>query len=212
MSLTGRVKICGITRAEDAEAAVRCGAVAIGFVFWPTSPRVVQADTARAIGDRLPPFVARVGVFVNAAPDLVDRTARLAGLDVVQLHGDEAVADYLPIGRRLIKAVTLESEADVDKAAALPDAVLPLVDARDPVRRGGTGSTAEWKWAASLAARRNIVLAGGLDAGNVRSALLQVRPWAIDVSSGVELSPGIKSAARREALFDAGVASRRGRE
>lgn len=211
MSLTGRVKICGITRVEDAEAAVRCGAVAVGFVFWPTSPRVVQPETARAIGDRLPPFVARVGVFVNAPPDLVDWTARLAGLDVVQLHGDEAVADYLPLGRRLIKSVTLESDADVDTAAALPDTVLPLVDARDPVRRGGTGTTADWRWAERLAARRNILLAGGLDAGNVRSALLHVRPWAIDVSSGVELSPGIKSAARLGALFDAVDASRRER-
>jgi phosphoribosylanthranilate isomerase len=197
------VKICGITRAEDAEAAVRCGAMAVGFVFWPSSPRATTPGVARAIGDRLPPLVSRVGVFVDATPESVAATAREARLDVIQLHGDEDVSGFLALGWRVIKAVTLGTADDVRAAAALPDAVLPLVDAHDRVRRGGTGQMADWRLAAELAARRRVLLAGGLDAANVARALREVRPWALDVSSGVELSPGVKSAARLEALFEA---------
>jgi phosphoribosylanthranilate isomerase len=198
-----RVKICGITRGEDARLAVRLGANAVGFVFWPDSPRVVSAEAARAMAQSLPALVARVGVFVDAPADAVGRVVLQAGLDVVQLHGCEAVEAYVSLPVRLIKSVTLESPADVERAAHLPAQVTVLVDATDPVRRGGTGQAANWEWAAALARLRPVMLAGGLSADNVTEAVRVVRPWAIDVSSGVESAPGVKDAARMTRLFAA---------
>jgi phosphoribosylanthranilate isomerase len=198
-----RVKVCGITRREDAELAVRLGAAAIGFVFWPSSPRVIAPEAARAIGAGLPSLVVRVGVFVNAPVAEVARVAREAGLDAVQLHGDEDVSQYASVPARVIKAVTAESDADVASALALPPHVTPLVDAHDPELRGGTGRRARWTGAAAIASQRGVILAGGLVAGNVADAIAAVRPWALDVSSGVEDAPGIKSAERLEAFFAA---------
>jgi phosphoribosylanthranilate isomerase len=198
-----RVKICGLTRREDAALAVRHGASAVGLVFWPSSPRAVSIDQARAISSEVPLFVARVGVFVDATPREVERIARAVGLDAVQLHGDEDLAEYASVAARVIKAVRLESAADVDRAAALPPAVTLLVDAADRAKRGGTGTVANWDLAAALAARRPIMLAGGLDATNVGRAIARVRPWAVDVSSGVEARPGVKSPARLAAFFAA---------
>jgi len=196
-----RVKLCGLTRAEDATLAVRHGASAVGLVFWPASPRAVAIDQARAISSEVPLFVARVGVFVNASPQDVERIVRAVGLDAVQLHGDESIAEYASTAARVIKAVRLESEADVDRAAALPPAVTLLVDATDRVKRGGTGTVANWDLAAALAARRPVMLAGGLDSANVGAAIARVRPWAVDVSSGVEARPGVKSPERLAAFF-----------
>jgi phosphoribosylanthranilate isomerase len=196
-----RVKICGITRPEDALAAVQLGANALGFVFWPNSPRLVSQSSARVIASSVPVLVARVGVFVNASAEEVRRVVDHVGLDVVQLHGGEAVDDYRAIPARLIKAVTLESDDDVDRAARLPEHVTVLVDATDPVRRGGTGREADWSLAATLARRRPIMLAGGLRSDNVMAAVQAVQPWAIDVSSGVETSPGVKSPEKLAELF-----------
>ena len=196
-----RVKICGITRGEDAQLAARLGASAVGFVFWPGSPRVVTADAARAIAVSLSAQVARVGVFVDAPVDAIRRVVEQVGLDVVQLHGREAVQDYAALPVRLIKSVTLESMADVERAAGLPAQVTVLVDAVDPVKRGGTGRAANWEWAAALARVRPVMLAGGLSPENVTEAVRAVRPWAIDVSSGVERSPGVKCAERMSELF-----------
>jgi phosphoribosylanthranilate isomerase len=201
--MTPRVKVCGITRIEDASQAVRLGASALGFVFWPDSPRAISVQAARDVARAVPPLVARVGVFVGASPDEVARIADDVGLDAVQLHGDERVDGYERVKSRLIKAVTLNSDDDVLHAAALPAHVTPLVDATDHVRRGGTGQVADWTHAAALAARRPIILAGGLTAANVADAIRQVRPWALDVSSGVESAPGIKSRDRLEAFFAA---------
>jgi len=204
---TMRVKVCGITRAADAEAAVRLGAAAVGFVFWPQSPRRVAPDVAAAIASALPALVVRVGVFVNAPVDEVRRVAQIARLQAVQLHGDEAVAPYLALPVAVIKAVGLTSDADVERAASLPAEVTALVDAVDPVRRGGTGRGAPRALAAALARRRPIVLAGGLSAENVGDAVAAVRPWGLDVSSGVEAAPGVKDAARLAAFFEAVRAS-----
>lgn len=201
-----RIKVCGITRAEDASAAVRFGAAALGFVFWPRSPRAVSVQVARAIAGEVPPFVARIGVFVDAPADEVARIADEVGLDGVQLHGDERVDAYAALKARLIKAVTLESDHDVEQAAALPSHVTTLIDAADRIRRGGTGQVADWTQAAALAARRAVILAGGLNAANVAEAIRHVRPWGLDISSGVESAPGIKSAERLE-LFFAAVAA-----
>ena len=201
--MTPRIKVCGITRIEDASEAVRLGAAALGFVFWLASPRAISVQAAREVTGAVPPLVARVGVFVDASADDVARIADEVGLDAVQLHGDERIDGYARVKSRLIKAVTLNSDDDVFGAAALPAHVTTLVDATDRLRRGGTGQLADWRHAAALAARRPIILAGGLTADNVAGAIKQVRPWALDVSSGVESAPGIKSRERLEAFFAA---------
>ncbi len=198
-----RVKICGLTRLEDAELAVELGADAVGFIFWPTSPRVVGVDRAASIARALPAFVARVGVFVNPDPDEVRRVAGEVGLSAAQLHGDEQPARFAGTAPTLIKVAALAGDADVRAAIELPLDVTVLVDAADRERRGGTGLAADWAGAARVAAVRPVILAGGLSADNVAQAIQQVRPWAIDVSSGVEEQPGVKSAARLRALFDA---------
>jgi phosphoribosylanthranilate isomerase len=201
--MTPQIKVCGITRVEDAAAAVELGAAAVGFVFWPRSPRRIAVETAREIGGILPPFVARIGVFVDMPVDDVARIVDDARLDGVQLHGDEKTDPYRQLKARLIKAVTLDSDTDVKAAATLPAHVTVLVDATDRVRRGGTGRVADWTNAAALAAQRPIILAGGLTAANAAEAIRQVRPWAVDVSSGVESAPGVKSRERLEAFFAA---------
>jgi phosphoribosylanthranilate isomerase len=192
------VKICGITGAEDADAAVAAGANAVGFVFWPDSPRFVDPYRARAIVARLPPFVTPVGVFVNQAAEYVTAVASLVRLGAVQLHGDETELFAGSLQTPVIKAVTPASP----DASAWSRRRLLLVDAHDPVRRGGTGFTADWDRAAGLAAERPILLAGGLTPENVAEAIARVRPFGIDVSSGVERSPGVKDHQRLRALFE----------
>ena len=196
-----RVKICGITRPQDALAAVAAGADAIGFVLWSRSPRFVEPKKAARISRALPPLVARVGVFVNKTPRTVAHAVRHLGLDAVQLHGDENPADYQACGAAIIKAVSLRSRSDVTKALKYPRGVTLLVDAHDMVKRGGTGQLANWKFARQVARKRPVLLAGGLAAANVGDAIRAVRPWGIDVSSGVETRPGIKSAAKIRALM-----------
>jgi phosphoribosylanthranilate isomerase len=198
-----RLKVCGITRVDDAEIACRLGADAIGFVFWAKSPRAIAPEQARAISRRVPPFVTRVGVFVNASAAEIGAVADRVPLDVVQLHGDEDLVEYAGLRVRLLKAVTLADHADVERASSLPPDVVPLVDAPDAERRGGTGRFADWDLAAVLAAERRIVLAGGLTADNVAEAVGRVRPWAVDVSSGVEDRPGVKDPRRLAAFVGA---------
>ena len=198
-----RVKVCGITRIEDAALAVRLGADAIGFVLWDRSPRFVDPAAASAIASQLPPFITRVGVVVNQSVERVADFVAQAGLDVVQLHGDESLAPYRAASRRLVRAMAIESADDVVAALETPSDVTILADAADKTRRGGTGLRANWQLAAEVARRRPLILAGGLTAENVGEAIACVRPWAVDVSSGVEASPGVKSAERMEAFFAA---------
>ncbi len=193
------VKICGITRLEDAEAAVAAGASAIGFVFWPDSPRFVDPDTARQIAARLPAFVTPVGVFVNQPLQHMKSVASLVRLGAVQLHGDETPADAAALAMPVIKALSVESVA----THTWPSSTVLLLDVHDPVKRGGTGRTIDWTAAAAIAAQRKILLAGGLTPDNVADAVAQVRPFGIDVSSGVERAPGIKDHQRLRALFEA---------
>jgi len=193
------VKICGITRVEDAEAAVAAGASAIGFVFWPDSPRFVDPHRARQIAAILPPFVTPVGVFVNQPLDYVRGVASLVRLGAAQLHGDETTEYAARLSTPVIKAV---STADAGTRAWPPPALL-LLDVHDPVKRGGTGLTIDWTAAAAVAAQRSILLAGGLTPDNVAEAVARVRPFGIDVSSGVERTPGIKDHQRLRALFEA---------
>jgi len=199
------VKICGITRREDAEAAVACGADALGFVFWPKSPRCVERIRAREIVASLAPGITTVGVFVNQPADEVNRIATEVELDLVQLHGDED-GDYVrSIERPVIKALPFSAESWTGPIA-LDDwlfKVRILLDVHDPVRRGGTGRTVDWTRAAEYAKELDIILAGGLTPENVGEAITRVRPYGIDVSSGVEALPGIKDHSRLKALFEA---------
>jgi phosphoribosylanthranilate isomerase len=195
------VKICGITTAEDAQAAVECGASAVGFVFWPESPRYLEPRLARAIIATLPSSVTAVGVFVNQPASYVNGVASLARLAAVQLHGDEAPAFAAEMTRPVIKAVSVDGDAPA--VAGWPESVMLLVDAKDPVRRGGTGIRADWLAAAAVARGRRLLLAGGLTPENVAEAIAQVQPFGIDVSSGVERRPGVKDHGRLKALFDA---------
>lgn len=199
-----RVKICGIRRREDALAAAGHGADAIGFIFWPKSPRFIEPGAAQAIARALPPLVQTVGVFVNQPADYVAGVARDLALGAVQLHGDEAIGDYAALPCRIVKAVSAASAADWQEiASTLPPDTTVLLDAHDPVQRGGTGRTIDWDAAAAVARSRPIILSGGLTPSNVARAIATVRPYAVDISSGVEASPGIKDPLKLRALFAA---------
>ena len=197
------VKICGITRAVDALCACDLGASAIGFVFWSKSPRYIEPGTARKIVDTLPAEVAAVGVFVDPSEAEVRRVADEAGLGLVQLHGNESpeLCGRLPYG--ILKAMGVSADTVLEDALAWPADVTVLLDAQDPEKRGGTGRTIDWTLAREVAARRRIFLSGGLTADNVGEAIRVVRPYGIDVSSGVEHEPGVKDESRLCALFEA---------
>jgi len=195
-----RIKVCGITRPEDARVAAEAGATAIGMVFWPSSPRRVTLDAARAIVAALPSGVPAIGVFVNQSVEEINEIIDAAGLFGVQLHGDEPAAVIPRIKRPVIRAAGTNAVAVIGE---LPAHVTVLLDAIDSEKRGGTGRTIDWKAAAEIARRRPIVLAGGLTPGNVGEAIHIVRPYAVDVSSGVESSPGIKDHDRIRAFVDA---------
>ncbi|HSC29558.1 MAG TPA: phosphoribosylanthranilate isomerase [Vicinamibacterales bacterium] len=199
-----RVKICGIRRLEDAMLAAELGASAVGFVFWPASPRFIDPYRARPIVSALPPFVAPVGVFVDQPEEYVMSVAGLLALSAVQLHGTESVDAYLRRGLRVIKALAVTDGFDPRTALdAVPRQATLLLDAHDPVRRGGTGQTIDWSLAAAAARIRPVILSGGLTAGNIGAAVEAVQPYAVDVSSGVESSPGVKDSDRLRALFGA---------
>ena len=188
--MTVRVKICGVTRLEDALRAARLGADALGFNLWPGSRRYVAPAAARAIVDRLPPFVTAVGVFVNQPPTEVLAAAAESGVAVVQLHGDEPPEDCNGYPIPAIKAVRV---AGPESLAALERYRVRafLLDAPSP-GFGGSGLTFDWALAGELARRATVVLAGGLTPDNVAEAVRAVRPWAVDVASGVESAPGVK--------------------
>ena len=186
-----RVKICGITRTEDGVAAAHAGADAIGFVFWPGSPRAVAAERARVIAAALPPFVTIVGLFVDPVPERVRATLEALPLDVLQFHGGEAPEFCRAFGRPYIKAVPVAANATrvdlLEYATRYPDACGLLFDAPPAAGLpGGTGQTFDWE-ALPRDLPRPLVLSGGLTAANVGAAIRRLRPWAVDVSSGVEV-------------------------
>ncbi len=188
------IKICGITRLEDAVQAVEAGATHLGFVFWAKSPRFIEPGRAAAIVSALPAGVTTVGVFVDEPVEGVRRVMDEAGVVAVQLHGDEDPSYAAGLDVPLYRSVTLD--ADPGAVAAWPARTVLLLDAADPARRGGTGTKVDWSRAVDLAGRRPTVLAGGLTPDNVEEAIHAVRPHGVDVSSGVERAPGIKDAAR----------------
>lgn len=191
-----RIKVCGITRVEDALAAVEAGADALGFMFYPPSKRNISAAAARSIIASLPPFVSRVGVFVDATEKQIRDTATEAGIDTVQLHGSETPE----FCRRLhpysvIKAFRVRGPESLEELTRYSD-VPWLLDSFSTGALGGTGKTFDWDLAASAVKRGGrVILAGGLSSSNVAEAIRAVRPWAVDVSSGVESTPGRKDPA-----------------
>jgi phosphoribosylanthranilate isomerase len=220
-----RVKICGITRAEDAELACELGAAALGFNFYRPSPRYLAPVAAREIIRRLPPFVMAVGIFADEAdPVQIAAVAQEAGVEVLQLHGPKfPPADTLG-SYPVIRAVAIGEEESEDlpnevvkgvqreiKAIAYVEASFLsqlsvraiLLDTADPLLRGGTGRTFDWKRARAFGRLGRVILAGGLTPENVFEAIKEVRPYAVDVASGVECAPGIKDPAKLRAFFAA---------
>ncbi|MGD8310721.1 MAG: phosphoribosylanthranilate isomerase [Chromatiales bacterium] len=196
-----RVKICGITREQDALEAVRQGADAIGLVFYPPSPRAVTTEQAREIVRRLPPFVTVVGLFVDAAREDIERVLERVRIDLLQLHGHEAPDDCVDQPRPYLKAVRMKDGIDpAEEARRYPDALGLLLDTYRPGVPGGTGAAFDWdRVPADMASR--VVLAGGLTPGNVEQAIRRVRPYGVDVSGGVEREKGVKDAAKIEAFM-----------
>lgn len=205
MSVMVRVKVCGITRLEDALLAIELGADALGFIFYPKSPRNISIEDAKNITGKLPPFVQTVGVFVNEEVDVVRDIARSATLDIVQLHGNEDTSYMKALGLKFIKALRVSTHEDVlpakDFISAGASAI--LLDTYKVGIEGGTGETFDWEIALKAKEYGPIVLSGGLNPENVASAIAQVSPYAIDVCSGVEASPGKKDIDKMRAFFDA---------
>ncbi len=191
------VKICGITNSEDASAAIEAGADAIGFVFVPTSPRAVTRRKVEEILRGLPPTVLTVAVVANEDPDFLRGLLRVCSLGAIQFHGDETPEQVLSLkdtGAQLIKSIRVRDAASLNEIPKYQGVDAILLDTYDPQRHGGTGTPFDW----SLAARAKehkipIIVAGGLKPGNVQEVVRQVRPHGVDVSSGVEISPGKKA-------------------
>jgi phosphoribosylanthranilate isomerase len=190
-----RIKICGITRREDALWACEAGADALGFVFVEASPRYVRPDHAADLIAELPPFVTPVGVFVNETRERIRDIVRTTGIRALQLHGEESPEETLGYSVPVIKGFRVRTGFDAALLDRYP-AAAHLLDAFSEKAHGGTGLTFDWAVAAGAARSRNIVLSGGLRPENVAAAVLQVRPYAVDTSSGVESSPGIKDKQR----------------
>ena len=198
-----RVKICGITRVEDALAAAAAGADAIGLVFYAKSPRAVDIEQARAILAALPPFVTTVGLFVDAERSELERILASVPLDLLQFHGDESVQQCEAFGRPYIKALRVKAGDDIAaQVARYPSAQGILLDAYVEGVPGGTGEAFDWSLIPQTLSKP-LILAGGLRPDNVAEAVSRVRPYAVDVSGGVEASKGVKDVEKVDAFIRA---------
>jgi len=198
-----RIKICGITNAEDARLAADLGADALGFIFHPASPRRVEPEAAREIIRQLPPLVLSVGVFVDEEAALVGELAARVGLDWVQLHGRESPGYCRSLGRRVLKGFRIEAASSLEALAKYRGAVQAfLLDTYKAGEPGGTGETFDWQLARRAQDLGAIVLAGGLTPANVAQAIEVARPQAVDVASGVEAAPGKKDPEKLRAFFE----------
>jgi phosphoribosylanthranilate isomerase len=201
-----RVKVCGITRIEDAQLAAELGAWALGFILWPQSPRAADPAVAAGIGRALRRRVELAGVFVNPTLDEVAGAAEAIGLTHVQLHGDEGPAFCAEVARRtgckVIKAVRVDTGADL-QALERFHTDFHLLDTAVPGQRGGTGQAWDWALAAQRRSSVPAILSGGLTPENVLAGIAAVQPWGVDVASGVEASPGIKDTDKLRAFLAA---------
>ncbi len=201
-----KIKICGITNAEDAQVAVDAGADALGFIFYAQSPRFVEIQTVKSIVDQLPPFVLPIGVFVNEEQTMVQNIMDACGLALAQLHGDETPVYCETLGHPVLKGIRLRDRSSFLALAEYKGRAGVrgfLLDAFSETAYGGTGSVADWDLAAEAAKAAPILLAGGLSPENVQDAIQKVHPYGIDVSSGVEASPGKKDHAKVHAFMKA---------
>ena len=198
---TVKVKICGVTRPEDALAAVRLGADALGFNFWPRSKRYLPPAEARAIVRGLPPFVTAVGLFVDPTVDEVRSAADASGVVLAQLHGDETPELCLAMPLPVLKAIRVADGSSLAQLASY-DVRGFLLDAPSE-GYGGSGKVIDWSLVAEVAREMPIVLAGGLTPDNVAEAVRTVRPWAVDVASGVESAPGVKDEEKMRGFIEA---------
>jgi phosphoribosylanthranilate isomerase len=198
-----KVKVCGITTYGDAAAALDCGADALGFIFYPPSPRYLDPGAARAIVRRLPPFTVCVGLFVNVeTPEQVDRTARAAGVQVLQLQGDEPPEFCARLERwTVIKALRVGVAGLLDRMQSYPVQSF-LLDTPHAKLYGGTGETFDWNLVRGVKWPKPVILAGGLKAENVGAAMEALDPYAVDVCSGVESAPGKKDVAKLKEFLD----------
>ena len=202
-----RIKICGITRPEDALIAAKLGADAVGLVFYEPSPRNVDIEQARAVVDVLPPFMTRVGLFVDAKPEQVRLALEKVGLDLLQFHGDESPQDCEVYNRPYIKAIRMRDDVDLQsEAQRFNSASGLLLDAYQPGVPGGTGESFDWSRLSQNDLQKlgkPVILAGGLNPSNVGGAILLVQPYAVDVSGGVESEKGVKDHAKMSAFVKA---------
>ena len=197
-----QVKICGITNQEDALCAAKLGAAALGFIFYPPSPRYITPADARKIVSAMPAELVKVGVFVNESVTEMKRIVEYCGLDMIQLHGDETPADCRQFpAAQIIKAVELKNEADLIYANSFHVGAI-LVDSRHAGLYGGTGKKVNWELACRIKNKRPLILSGGLRENNIAQAVKDVAPHALDINSGVESEPGKKDYAKLARIFD----------
>ena len=196
-----RTKICGITRLEDAQASIEAGCDALGFVFYKESPRYIALDAFKIIAKALPPFVTKVGLFVNAEPAEIQKVIQSGLIDLIQFHGEETPAFCRQFEFPYIKAVGVSSSVNlIQYEKDFYDAHALLLDASHGYLKGGTGQTFDWNLIPNSLSKP-IVLAGGLTVDNVKEAIKQVKPYAVDVSGGVEESKGIKNSLKIQAFI-----------
>lgn len=195
-----RIKICGITNLEDALAAIEYGTDALGFVFYPGSPRAITPDRARAIITQLPPFVTIVGVFVNEDKMRLEQIVRRTGIDIIQLHGSEPPEYCANLGKKIIKAIRVKELIDLEPLKHYRVSAF-LLDTYSPNAIGGTGLIFNWEIAVEAKRFGNIILAGGLNPENVEDAVKIVQPYGVDVASGVEGSEKGKKDYKKLRLF-----------
>jgi len=186
-----KIKICGITNIEDALLASQLGADALGFIFYRESKRYIDPEIARGIISSLPPFVTTVGVFVNQDLDEIIAIKDKTGIDAAQLHGDESPEFCSLIPFKVIKVIRVKNSLDIDRVALYPVQAI-LFDTYSDVQYGGTGKSFNWGILQNISNPSRIILSGGLSPGNVAEAISTVKPYAVDVSSGVEDTPGKK--------------------
>lgn len=187
-----QVKICGITNSQDAFAAIECGAAALGFIFYPPSPRYVKPEDAKKVISSLPDKMVKVGVFVNEKQEEIKRVIEFCALDMIQLHGDESMefCHNFPASI-IIKAIELNNYDDVTRALDYNVSAI-MIDRRHAGLYGGTGKTSNWDLACSIKNKKPLILSGGLNTENVAEALKTVAPNALDINSGIEKAPGVK--------------------
>ncbi|MBU0484974.1 MAG: phosphoribosylanthranilate isomerase [Proteobacteria bacterium] len=203
MSIRTRIKVCGITNKSEAQRIVALGVDALGFICVESSPRNIDPEKVKEIVATLPPFVDAVGVFVDQDPNVVDEIAQYCGLTFVQLHGSESVEYCKSIGRRVLKAMSVRPGMEADILTPYAGCVNGfLLDTYHEKMAGGSGETFDWKLLEKLDIPAPYILAGGLSPENVGAAITQVRPFAVDVNSGVEIEPGVKDIEKVRCLVE----------